>query len=380
MSSPDLRSAAKVVSAESAPRARLQRAASFSDVTVLNTKALSPEFTAEIAKVQAAKEQAAAKEAAFEKAKASTSYGISTIHYGLILPLKNMIVGLTDEQATKLDLYTKHTALCKGIKSVQKAFKTFISAQEAADKAPTNPATAREGARRTAMTAGDALVENYENLIQLAIGQADAIDADRTEFLEDLHGELEENTWGLILKTVDMIRPRQQIETGKAGQAGLLDQKDYLRSELSDRYKSFVTDFVSNVQESRRQSGDSSALYAITDAFIQGLAAIPELGELDHGLILIELYDELTAKQDPKHPGVGMEQNEAIRHFEGQIEALILGTDPVTTEDLQDIQYKGISLTSVMPSINVEQLNELRELSIQLEEVQAQIQVAQAEL
>ncbi len=313
----------------------------------------------------------------FEKAMASHSYGISTIHYGLILPLKEMVFGLTSEQVDNLDLYRKHTALCSGIKKVQKAFKAYTAAQEAADKAPTNPVTAREGARRQAIAAGTALVTNYEDLIGLAIDQAKEIEAAPAVYLNDLHGELDKDTKGLILKTVNTIRPNIAIETG------LLDDKDSVKEELKTRYQKFVTEFVSNVQKAHRQSGGSSMLSAVTEAFIQGLAAIPELGELDDGLVLIELYGELSQKQEElskKQPdGVAGPQDLAIQHFIAEIEALMNTGNPITTEDLQNIQYNGISLQSVK-SIDVKELNVLQKIIMKLKDVQGKIQVAQVEI
>lgn len=359
--------ARRVVPTGPASGTGLKRTASLSDVRVLNKETPLPQTsdTLETAKATIAAGKA------FEKAKATTRYGFATIHYGLILPLKSWLVGLTDEQATDLDLYRKHTALCSGIETVQKAYKAYMAAQEAADKAPTNPVTAREGARSQAIVAGTALVTNYQNLIALAIDQAEEIGVGQTRYLNDLHDELEGGARALVLETIDQIRPKMDIEDG------LLDDKASLGANLGTRYQKFVTEFVSNVQEARRQSGDSASLDAITAAFIQGLASIPELGELDKGLILIQLYDDLTNMQTT---GAAEDQRFAIQHFKVRIEVLMNRPEPITTEDLQKIQYKGISLLSVMKSIDVNQLNELKTLRKELKDVQRQIKAAEAEI
>ena len=288
---------------------------------------------------------------AFERAKASASYDVfATIKYRLILPLKEMMtIELTDAEVSNLDLYRKHTALCSGIEKVQNAYKSYIAAQEVADQSPTNSADAR----LHAMVEGNSLVNNYTSLIKLAIAQAEEIGMEKNEYVEDLHNVMGDKELR-IFDTVNSIRL-------KAVEAEWFNGS---KSDAKEAYLKFVTEFVSNVREARLQIGNTSVfddddLVYISDAYIHGLAAIPELGD---GLVLIELYDELSKQQ----ARVAESQNEVITYFRDKIAALMNQEQDITTEDLQQIQFKGIPLLTVLKSISAETLNNLKKLGSSL--------------
>jgi hypothetical protein len=303
---------------------------------------------------------------AFEKAKASASYGMATIHYGMLLPLKEMTIGLTDEQAINLDLYNKHKKLCSGVEKVQTAYKTYVTAQEAVKNAPpvNNSMSKRAALRNPALTAGAELVKAYDALIQLAISQAEQISVNKTKYLADLHEELDGKTEQHIYNTVNRVRAKGGIESHYDHKQGLKD--NYLR---------FVTEFVSNIRDASLKSGHTSVSdsKAITDAFIQGLATIPELGKND-GLLLIELYAELNNLQ----ANVADAQNEAVEYFREKVEGLMNRPEPITTEDLQKIQFKGISLLSVMKTLD--QLNNLKTLKVNLQETESLISTIETKI
>ncbi len=300
---------------------------------------------------------------------------IATIQYGLILPLKEMTVGLTEDQAVYLDVYRKHTALCSAIEKVQSSYWKYTYAQTDVNEA--GNVSERTGARKRAFTAGNELVEKHDNLIQLAIKQANDIDFrsdDRTAYLEGLHEKLDGKTRGYIYNTVNMIRAKAGIEAN-------LQNTD--TADLKKEYLKFATAFVSNVREARLKSGNSSVLdddtdpsIPITKAFILGLAAIPEL---EKDFTLIELYDELTRHQSSKM--ITETQNDVIQYFQKQIEDLMNGSRwHLMHADLQKIQYQGISLSSVLESISVKQLEELYDLGKDLQKYQKWVQDIEAKI
>jgi hypothetical protein len=301
------------------------------------------------------------------KASVLLSNSLATIQYGLILPLKERTVGLTNDQAVYLEVYRDHTALCSAIEKVQGVYKSYVTDQEDLAKAPTRE---RAAARNREFATGNELVKKYDDLIQLAIVQADKIGMNKAAYFAGFHEELDGKTLGHIYNTVNMIRAKAGIEKST--------RKDNSPDVLKSEYLKFATEFVSNVREARLKSGNSSALdlsegiYApITNAFINGLAAIPEL-ESDEGLMLIELYGELTEQQTPE--SITETQNAAIQSFQDKIEVLLSQEQEITTADLQNIQYKGISLLSVIPPSSIDRLNELKNLKSDLENIQSKIQ------
>lgn len=307
---------------------------------------------------------------AFDKAKASANYGISdTIRYGLVT------IGLTSEQGSDLDLYSKHTKLCAGIQKVQKVYQSYIAAEKLIGKAKDE--SENKGARLKAFAIGKDLLKNFDELIQLAIDQADAIGVDRAAYLEDLREVLggNEGAHGHIYQTVNRLRAKAGLE-----EAFWVNGRDAFKS----KYLRFVKDFATNVRDAHIQLGKtlsvthtftSQSTSAISfevdeiyDHFFEGLASIPELGKLDDGLILIELYDALTPESEPDAP------NEAILYFTTQIERLMCQIGDITTADLDGIQYQGISLQSVLQSKGVKQLHELKKLRGELNDLKKNIQ------
>lgn len=286
---------------------------------------------------------------AFERAKASASYGIvAHVYYGVILRLKEKIMGhLNESQGSKLQLYTAHTALCAQIDKVKSAYKAYRTAQKTADNAPLEPAIQRKGARRKAQTAGDKLVEQYDQLIELAVKQAAEIGFSKEKHLNDIQSELSKDTKDYILQTVNQLRARKPIESP------VVDPEKHSTSINNNDYINFVTDFVSQVHVANQKSGGCEDHQEISKAFIEGLALIPELGD---GLILIDLYDDLNKQADK------IQKNQlqgVVDSFSKQLEGLMKKEGDITDEELNSIYSHGVALSSVL-DLTADELNKLK--------------------
>ena len=284
---------------------------------------------------------------AFERAKASRSYGIEHVYYGF-LTLKEKLVRLNGKQQANLDLYRTHTALCAQIDKVKSVYKAYRTAQKAADNAPVEPAIQRKGARQKAQTAGKKLVEQYDQLIELAIEQAEDHEFSKKEkdYLDDIQSELSKDTEGHILKTVNQLRARKPVE------GPIVDSKKHSTS-MNKNYIEFVVDFVSQVHVANQKSGGREDLQGISKAFVEGLASIPELGD---GLTLIELYGELNDKADDIQE---TQLQSTVDDFSKQLEILMNEEGDITDEELNSIHSHGVALSSVS-SLTVADLNNLK--------------------
>ena len=274
-----------------------------------------------------------------EKAKASASYGISHVYYGVILPIKAMLVGLTLEQELNLDLYRTHIALCAEVDKVKSAFKAYRIAQETADKFPE-----RKDARIKAQTAGDKLVKGHDDLIKLAIEQAETHRLDKDKYLADIHNELSKD---YILQTMNQFRARRHVESSQA------IYHNFDTTGIQDIYCSFVMDFVSHVQAAKRASGGYESSQEISKAFIRGLASIPELAE---GKALSDLYDSLNNQGFVDYFQTAQLKS-IMNYFMKQLEVLKDKKEDVTPEELASIHYNGVALSSVLPQLTAEKLN-----------------------
>ncbi|HEX2578942.1 MAG TPA: hypothetical protein VHK67_00875, partial [Rhabdochlamydiaceae bacterium] len=306
-----------------------------------------------------------------ERAKVSTSYGISRIHYGIILPLKQRVVGLNAEQKANLTLYQTHVALSDQVDKVKSAYKAYRTAQKTADKAPLEPAIPRKGARQEAQAAGDKLVKSYDDLIKLALERVDAHQLDKNDYLNDIHSELGQGTKKYILQTVNQLRARMPVEN----QALVKGSRDHGHS-VKHQYYDFVMDFVSHVCAAKNASGGDVNPQEVSTAFIRGLASIPELSE---GLTLIHFYNQLNSKEFAN--GIEDRQlNAVIDHFVKQLKALIERPEDITSDELKSIHCHGIALSSVVPEVTAEDLNTLKATEKEHQEASLALNQAKIEL
>ncbi|HEX4839681.1 MAG TPA: hypothetical protein VFU89_04485 [Rhabdochlamydiaceae bacterium] len=298
---------------------------------------------------------------AFERMKASRSYGIAHIYYGVILPLKEKIIGhLNESQRSNLELYRAHTALCAQVDKVKSVYKAYRTAQKTADNAPLEPAIQRKGARQKAQAAGDELVKQYDQLIELAIKQAETNGFSKKEkdYLDDIRDELSKDTKDHILQTVNQLRARKPVED------------PMVDSKMNENYTKFVVDFVSQVHVANQKSGGCENLQKISSAFIEGLASIPEL----EGLALIDLYDELNNEEIQKR-----QFKDTVKDFSTQLKALMNKDEDVTDEELRSIHSHGVALSSVS-SLTAADLNKLKNAKKQRLEAEKALAMANDEL
>ena len=286
-------------------------------------------------------------ESKLERVKASSSYGISHVHYRVILPIKAKLFGLTSEQESNLDLYRTHMALCAEVDKVKSAFKAYRAAQETADNTPLESATERKEARKEAQAVGYKLLEKYDDLIKLAIEQAEDHELDKNQYLDDIQDELSKS---YILQTINQIRARIPIERSA------LDFRDIDITYMHGLYRSLVTNFISHVHAAKAASGGRENSKEISKAFIRGLASIPELAERE---TLSALYDSLN---DPKivNQIQRIQMQNIENHFMEQLEILKDKQEDVTPEELAAIQCHGVNLSSVLPELTAAKLNDLK--------------------
>ncbi|HEX4839682.1 MAG TPA: hypothetical protein VFU89_04490 [Rhabdochlamydiaceae bacterium] len=305
---------------------------------------------------------------AFEKAKASRSYGIiAHIYYGVILRLKDKIVHLSGSQGPNFELYQAHTALCAQIDKVKSVYKAYRTAQKTADNAPLDPEVQRRGARRKAQTAGDELVKQYDQLIELAVKNANDLGFSKykKDYLDDVQKELSGDAKDHILQTVNQLRARKPVESPTVAQN---------RPDLTNKnYTEFVADFVSQVHVANQKSGGCADLTKISSAFIEGLASIHELAD---GLTLIDLYDELNrqAQQTQKK-----QFEDTVEDFSTQLEDLMKKEGDITDEELKSIYSHGIALSSVS-SLTAADLNRLKNARKERLTAEEELKVAKNEL
>jgi len=296
-----------------------------------------------------------------EKAKVSASYGIFHVHYRVILPIKAMLVGLTLEQELNLDLYQTHIVLCSEVDKVKSAFKAYRTAQETADKSPE-----RKDARIKAQTAGDKLVKGHDDLIKLAIEQAETHRLDKDKYLADIHNELSKD---YILQTVNQLRARRYVESLP------LSYHNFDITGIHDRYCSFVMDFASHVLTAKRASGGYESSQEISKAFIRGLASIPEFAE---GETLSDLYDLLNGQEFDVYFQTAQLKS-IMSYFMKQLEVLKDKKEDVTPEELASIHYNGVALSSVLPQLTAKELNALKLVNKKREETIAALLQTQRE-
>lgn len=283
----------------------------------------------------------------FDRIKASAHYGYgATFYYTCILPLKGFIFGLNDNEKEKLSYYTAHATLYSEIERVQYAFWEYVYTVEGIGGKVAGP---------TAIDAGEWLVHNYDNLFRMAkeivkdvLEKQGGADKDEEylkkftlDYLNNLEGVLLRNTRhtpymgertspeakiqyaGNLFETVNSLRASLPLEKALRGQKELNKQQndpDILKQTLSNHYSHFVQNFVSHVQEVSSKATVSKHR-AITEASIQGLAAIPELGD---GLILLGLWDQLNQQVNQEEAELIQsliknifEQEAKIRELEG---------------------------------------------------------------
>ncbi|HEX4840386.1 MAG TPA: hypothetical protein VFU89_08100 [Rhabdochlamydiaceae bacterium] len=293
-----------------------------------------------------------------EKAKVSASYGIFHVHYGVILPIKAKLFGLTSEQESNLDLYRTHMALRAQVDKVKTAFKAYRAARETADNAPLEPATERKEARKEAQAAGYELLERYEDLIKLAIEQAEDHELDKNQYLDDIQNKLSKD---YILQTINQIRARSPIERSA------LDFRDIDITYMHGLYRSLVTNFVSHVHAAKCASGGHESSKEISKAFIQGLASIPELAE---GETLSDLYDSLNDPEIVHNLQIIQMQN-IENHFTEQLTILLNKKEEIKPEELANIHCHGVNLLSVLPQLTAEKLNALKKINKERKEAVA---------
>ncbi|HEX4840385.1 MAG TPA: hypothetical protein VFU89_08095 [Rhabdochlamydiaceae bacterium] len=301
-----------------------------------------------------------------KKAKVSASYGLFHVHYGVILPIKAMLFGLTLEQELNLDLYRIHIALCAEVDKVKSAFKAYRSAQETADTAPLQSETKRKDARIKAQHAGEKLVKGHDDLIKLAIKQAEIHRLDKDKYLADIHNELSKD---YILQTVNQLRARKEVENP------LLMYGDFDPAGIRDIYCSFVMDFISHVQAAKHASGGYASSQEISKAFIRGLASIPEL----QGETLSDLYDLLNNDQEFVDYFQTTQLKSIKSYFMKQLEVLKDKQEDVTPEELASIHYNGVALSSILPQLTAENLNTLKKVNKERKETVAALLQTQSE-
>ncbi len=353
-----------------APRASLSRSSSASF-----TDTLAPEFSAELPTTK--KADAVAREA-FDRAKASSkSYGIKTIHYGLILPLKKMLgelsgiggLKLTDEQATNLDLYKTHKALCSGIKTVKKAYQQYVVAKKGTESATTD-FNARCALTEERSKAGT-LTSSYEELLTLATNQARGlIGVSETDLKTDLYEVLNGVEEGKILPAITTVREKFAI---------VISPEDSLQAQ----YVNHIFGLVEHIQQVVKNCGDTSeaALKVITQAAIDGLASIPELG--GNSLEIIECYAQLVKLRDGLAPDArGQIEQNLTDHFVQKLNDLMNTSGLINRARLEEIQYNGIRLLSVIEISDKDLilLQNLKELKSQHGEIQDKLAGCQVQL
>jgi len=297
-------------------------------------------------------------ESKLERVKASSSYSISHVYYRVILPIKAKLFSLTLEQESNLDLYRTHIALCAEVDKVKSAFRAYRAAQETVDNTPLESATERKEARKEAQAAGYELLERYDDLIKLAIEQAEDHELDKNQYLDDIQNELSKD---YILQTINQIRVRSPIERS------VLDFKNVDITYVHGLYRSLVTNFVAHVDAAKCASGGRESSTEISKAFIQGLASIPELAE---GETLSDLYDSLNDPELVKHHQIAQMQN-IEDHFRKQLTVLMNKKEDIRSEELASIHCHGVNLLSVLPHLTVEKLNALKKVNKEQKEAVA---------
>ncbi len=308
-------------------------------------------------------------ETAFDKVRATRSYSISTVHYGVILPLKEKTIGLTKDQATNLDLYRKHTALCSGIDKVQKAYRQYTAAQEAA-KGVTDDAKVAAAQFEEHKQAG-ILSTSYNELLELATTQARDLGVSEAVVKADVHKALSQKEKGLIVSTINMVREKFAIDNSDP------------EVEFQDKYVELVSGLVGHVRQAMKNSGtyDRAAIGTITQAMIEGLASISDFEEDD--LQIIECHAQLVRLQKGELPEKRTEMEQRlVSYFTQQLKDLINAKAPITRALFRGdpIQWNFSSLCHTLSDKEISVLNELRTLKNQRRQVKKELQPMELQL
>lgn len=309
-------------------------------------------------------------EECFRRSKAtSNQYGLGgKIKYGLILPFKKLVLGLSGYQQAKLDLYHNHIALCTGVQKVKKAYHDYRKAEKAADKAiDLTLARSQEHAQ------ADAFVNAYNALIALAVAQAASCHISRNVYLQDLHAVLALQGDGLIFRTVNQARAKLDLENGMLGP-----------KITEEKYQAFVSSFPHHVRQAAKDAGSTrqDTIQAITEAFIEGLASFPELGSSVMPQIrnLQKLRDPRLIGDPAERHQVEMDKDQLqaalVKNFGEQLEKLLNNDQPITKEALDQIQHQGISLFSVRRPYAEKEILQLQAL----QQLRADLQATKKEI
>jgi hypothetical protein len=272
-----------------------------------------------------------------DRARATKEYSVSEkFKFGIYLPLKGVFATLSKDETTNLDLYKKHNQLCAGVDKVKKAYKNYCEAEKAV-KAVKEDSKLR-GACEVESSKGEILIKSYKELIQLADAQAKELNISSADYKAELHKAMDKDNQSLIFSTVNMVRAKW-----------FMGNSLFESEILPKTYLEFVSNFVEYVHEAVVSSGCGyENVEMITEAFIKGLASIPELSQ---DLMIIqchaELVELLNSSTDENREARQRMNQDVVDAFTRQLNELINSDQTITEADLKKIRYQGISLLSV---------------------------------
>ncbi len=289
--------------------------------------------------------------AAFAKIKTTQSYGIlDSFYFRMILPIKSLFTNLLEIETNDLELFNRQKALCTLVDRVKQAYEAYKSAAQVYSQATVAKIDAASLERSKQATV---LIHRYQELISQATSDADRLteafftkesmvptrNIARTAVLKAVHTTLDQGNDGFIFHTINLEQARTYLQKGPA-------------EELSKRYKDFVKDFATHVQQAALDSGHD--ITAIKNGFILGLASVTELAD---NMDIFSIFD-LRNEGVEKH--LNAEQEELVQDFLNKLNGCLNSPAPIDQKVLDNIQHKGISLGAIL--VNENHVAELIEL------------------
>jgi hypothetical protein len=272
---------------------------------------------------------------------------------GAYLALKSRISTVSSEETRELKLYRANQELHTGIAKVKKAFKNYTSAQTAVINNEKDERV--QAVRHSERQASDKLLASYNELIEKAIGMTSGLGGtlgNEESLKRGVHDALDKDTENLIFRTINEVRAKMSIGSGlNLGNTPESDQEN-----LQAAYTDFVTHFSAHVQKALAMTGhnDTATVKLITEAYLDGLASVPELGE---DLNIIRCHDQLVKlRENPK-----ASEKEVVSHFIKRLNGLIKGETRIQGADLEQIQFRGIPLKAIK-AFTHEEISQLQQL------------------
>lgn len=298
----------------------------------------------------------------FERAKPTHEYGLGWLKYGVLSQVSGRL--LSEERQTKVDLYSKHAALRAGVVKVKTAFQSFIAAEKTVQQAkdPSSLGHAQAEERRQAKR----LMSTYNDLVALATTQARELGVSEIAYRGDLHRELNKKSDGLIFYTINRIAGRYCLDSKLEAEEGF--EKSYVQA---------TSHLVLNIQAAFSASGEQATIQMITEAFIEGLASLPEFAQ--DPLSILDCYMALAKLRNPTletdkallkqlQKAKDKLEKTIIADFLEQLNKLLDSEAVITMADIRKITSHGIRLFQwrVFTEAEVDRLNNLRTLKASL--------------